>query len=147
MSTNRIDIGELGHSLGYLLRIAQVRAYDQFFDVLGEYGLRPGEFSVLWTIHQNPGARHGVLAETLCIKLAHMTKTVRRLEERGLVVRSIPDEDRRAVVLSLSAEGEAFISEHGQLFFGSATYLRHDLSASEEKELVRLLRRFSGLSG
>jgi DNA-binding MarR family transcriptional regulator len=74
--------------------MAQLRSFDFFFEDLGKLGLRPGEFSVLWVIHVNPGVRQGVLAQTLRIKRAHMTKMIRSFEERGLVARTIPEDDR-----------------------------------------------------
>ncbi len=141
----QVELGELGRSLGFLLRVCQVRVYDQFYDRFADEDLRPGEFSVLWVIHMNPGIKQGVLAQTLAIKPAHMTKTIRRFEDQNLVAREIPDNDRRSVLLSLTETGEAFVDANRHNFFGDTAYNTHTLSQEEAATLASLLQRYCGL--
>src|SRR5690606_11752032 len=108
MPGGKVDLGGLDHSLGFLMRMAQVRLYERFFAGLAEDGPTPGEFAILWVIGRNPGIRQGLLCQTLSIKPAHMTKTVRRLEMRGLLARKVPDTDRRSVMLTLTAKGSRY---------------------------------------
>ncbi|MBB4121213.1 MarR family winged helix-turn-helix transcriptional regulator [Martelella radicis] len=143
--TEDVDLGELNNSLGFLLRVAQVRVYDQFYERFGADDLRPGEFSMLWLMHLNPGIKQGILAQTLRIKPAHMTKTVRRFEDQGLIEREIPDHDRRSVLLKLTAKGEDFVAANKRNFFGENAYNSHGLSAEEEAMLAHLLKRYAGL--
>ncbi|MGV0909878.1 MarR family winged helix-turn-helix transcriptional regulator [Martelella sp. FOR1707] len=145
--TDDVQLGELNDSLGFLLRVAQVRVYDQFYERFGADDLRPGEFSMLWVIHLNPDIKQGILAQMLRIKPAHMTKTVRRFEDQGLIEREIPDHDRRSVLLRLTAKGEDFVAANCRNFFGEDAYNTHDLSAGEAATLARLLRRYVGLEG
>lgn len=144
-SDGAVDLGELNQSLGFLLRIAQVSAFDRFYAAFGKIDLRPGEFSAMWVIRRNPGLRQGVLAETLHIKPAHMTKMIRRLEERGFIRRVIPDDDRRSVRLFLASAGDRFIETHRAAFLGQDDYHDHGLTAAELDELTRLLRRYLDL--
>ena len=137
-----VDLGELDQSLGFLLRIAQVSAFDRFYAAFGEIDLRPGEFSAMWVIRRNPGIRQGLLAETLRIKPAHMTKMIRRLEERGFIQRVIPDNDRRSVRLFLTSGGEDFVKTHRAAFLGQDDYHHHGLSPTDMAELARLLRLY-----
>jgi len=139
-----LSLGELRESLGFLLRIAQVRNYERFYDAFGDIGLRPGEFSVIWVIRQNPGVRQGVLAETLRIKPAQMTKMIRRLEDKGRIRRVIPDDDRRSVKLFLTEAGERFAEANRDAFFGQDDYHNHGLSELDARQLAQLLRRYSG---
>lgn len=141
----QIRTGQLGSSLGFLLRIAQLEAFEQFFARFGDADLRPGEFSVLWVIGLNPGLRQGDLAAVLRIKPAHMTKIIRRLEELGRVERTIPEDDRRSVTLRLTETGRAFVTENEAAFFGQDAYFDHSLTPDEEAALVRLLRKVAGL--
>lgn len=142
-----VTLGELDSSLGFLLRVSQVRAFERFFSAFGDIGLRPGEFSVMWVIRNNPGVRQGLLAETLAIKPAQMTKMIRRLEQQGRIRRVIPDDDRRSVRLYLTEAGEQFTAEHREAFFGHDDYHQHGLSEAEAAQLAKLLRRYCGLSG
>ena len=140
-----IDFGEMGHSLGLLLRLAQIRVFEIFFEKLAHHGLKPGEFTMLWLIGLNPDTRQGDIAKRIRIKPAHMTKLVSRAVDAGLVTRLIPDDDRRSVRLRLTAEGERFVADKKREF---TTYLAQEnigLSDRDFAELIRLLRVFNGM--
>ena len=142
--TEKLDLGRLGHSLGFALRLSQLAVFGEFYAALDQFGMKPGEFSILYLLSRNPDARQGEIAERLAIKRAHMTKLVRSFEERGLVSRRVPDDDRRAVLLRLTAAGEAFVADHAAAFFGYHAD-KGRLTQAERGELLRLLRKFSGL--
>jgi len=144
-SADPLRLSPLTGSLGFLLRMAQVQVFDFFFEDLGKIGLRPGEFSLLWVIHANPGLRQGVLAQTMRIKRAHMTKMIRSFEERGLVERTIPDEDRRAVELRLTEAGTAFVAAHAETFFSHDDRRPTTLSPQEHAQFMALLQKYVGL--
>lgn len=139
---DQVDVGPLESTLGFLLRMAQLQIYDDLFADLGDYGLKPGSFSVLTLIRKNPGIRQGVLARRLLIKRAHMTKLIRGFEDLGYVSRTIPDEDRRAVELDLTAAGREFVERHWDLFYDHGTAQTEYLSSEEEAQLLALLRKF-----
>lgn len=140
-----VEIAELGESLGFLLRIAQLRAFEAFFDELSALGLRPGEFTALWLVLRNPGMKQGAIARSLCIKPAHMTKLVDRLVTAGLMERVASPEDRRAVHLSLTPEGETFAAARKDDFLALHQAERGNLSEAEFSDLTRLLKKYSGL--
>lgn len=144
-SGEALDLGRLAHSLGFLLRMAQIETFDAFHAELGEHGLKPGEFSVFWLISRYPGIRQGRVANSLRIKKAHMTKLVRGLEERGYVIRTIPDNDRRSVLLELTEKGQEFVSRHQDDFFAYVFSNDGALSADEVQLLISLLQKFTGI--
>lgn len=142
---DQVKLGPLGESVGFLLRLAQLRAFDEFFSENGPRDLKPGEFSVLWVIARNPGIRQSVLGQRLMIKRAHMTKLVRAMEDLGLVSRRIPDSDRRAVELTLTAPGERQVAEAAEAFFAYEQRTGAPLDGREQADLVALLKKFVGL--
>ena len=142
---SRIELGALADELGFLLRMAQLRLYAVFFDEFGEDGLRPGAYSVLVVVGANPGVRQGVLARRLMIKPAHMTKMVRQFEADGLVERRVPDDDRRAVELRLTAAGTAHVERFAGRFYGHDRDRLAELSPRDRAELGRLLRKLVGM--
>ncbi|MBO3758621.1 MarR family transcriptional regulator [Ciceribacter sp. L1K22] len=144
-STGDVKVGELTNALGFLLRLAQLQSFDDFFSGNGPRGVKPGEFSVLWVIGQNPGIRQSVLGQRLMIKRAHMTKLIRAFEDNGLVSRRIPDEDRRAVELTLTAKGEGEIARTAPGFFAYEEKSGAPLTSKERSQLVSLLRKFVGI--
>lgn len=140
-----VDLGQLTGSLGFLLRMAQIEAFSEFYKNLPEPVLKPGQFSVLSVIGLNPGIRQGVLAQKLKIKKAHMTKLVRELEDRDLVRRTVPDGDRRAVELALTEEGRGFVARHRGHFYGHEAFHSVSLAPAEREQLASLLRKYLGL--
>lgn len=141
-----LDLGQLSCSLGFLLRMAQIEIFDAYHVELGEYGLKPGEFSAFWLIGQNPMVRQGLVARSLSIKQAHMTKLVRGLEERGLITRSIPDNDRRSVLLDITKDGQDFLEKIQDKFLGHSYSKNNTLTDAETKLLVSLLQKFTKIS-
>ncbi|WP_064682288.1 MarR family winged helix-turn-helix transcriptional regulator [Rhizobium bangladeshense] len=144
---DQVKLGQLGHSVGFLLRLAQLRAFDDFFSENGPQGLKPGEFSVLWVIARNPGIRQSVLGQRLMIKRAHMTKLIRTMEDAGFVSRRIPDRDRRAVELTLTPAGEHQVEKAAVLFFDYEQSTGAPLDDREQAVLVALLKKYVGLQG
>jgi len=140
-----VDLDRLGTALGFLMRLAQLKIYERFFEEVGEHQLKPGEFSVLWVILNNPGIRQSVLGQRLMIKRAHMTKLIRALEDQGLVSRAIPDDDRRAVEITLTPDAIEKVQQAGEWFFTYEDSVGSNLSATERQQLTGLMRKFIGL--
>src|SRR5690606_24598659 len=99
------SFGVFENSAGFLLRIAQLTAFDRFFEAFPGDGIKISEFTVLLAIAENPGIRQGVLADVLKIKWPNMTKLVRTLEDNDWVGRHIPPNDRRSVELHVTEKG------------------------------------------
>jgi DNA-binding MarR family transcriptional regulator len=140
---SEVDLGDLERTLGFLLRMAQVRVYEQFFRHFDGTEVKPGEFTVLRVIGGNPGVRQGTLARVLNIKPAHMTKLVHRLVTSGLIERATPPEDRRAVELQLTAKGSEFVARHLPDFETVHAAERIGLSQTEERQLLGLLHKLA----
>jgi len=141
----RPEFGPLLQSLGFLLRMSQLASFDDFFAHRRQLELGPGELSLLLFLAQNPGIRQGVVGQHLQIKRAHMTKKVRAMEEAGLILRSIPDDDRRSVELRLSPQGDALAHRLRPAFETYEALPKGPLTPAEEAELKHLLRKFAGL--
>lgn len=144
-SMGDVDVGSLNGALGFMLRLAQLQSFEDFFSPQGPRGVKPGEFSVLWVIARNPGIRQSVLGQRLMIKRAHMTKLIRAQEDLGLVSRRVPDEDRRAVELTLTEKGEQEVARTSRLFFAYEETTGAPLNAREKGQLIALLRKYVGL--
>lgn len=140
-----VDFGELKNSLGFLVRIAQVKIFKEFYVAMADAKLKPGEFSTLWIIGLNPGYRQGTIAKSLNIKPAHMTKLVDRLVRAGFIERVVPPNDRRSVRISLTIEGQEFVNHHRAQFINFHASERANLSEEEYNQFVSLLKKFNNL--
>jgi DNA-binding MarR family transcriptional regulator len=76
-----------------------------------------------------------------------MTKLVRRMEEQGLILRLVPDHDRRSVELTLTEAGQAWLDEFAPEVFGNEPGVAGRLTEAETAILVGLLRKLIGLGG
>lgn len=136
-----IRFGALSESLGFLLRLSQLVAFQDFYTRFTGADIRPGETSALILIDENPGIRLGLLARRLLIKRAHMTKMVQAFETAGLVKKSVPEDDKRGIELHLTPKGQRHVNEIKPIFaeFDAVTW--RGLTEREEAELKRLLRK------
>ncbi len=136
-----VHFGPLSEALGFLLRLAQLKSFAGFFRSFEAEDIRPGELTVLMVLHENPGIRQGMLAKSLSIKRAHMTKMVRQMEDEGLILRRVPEDDKRAMELWLTEAGEARVAVLAPILAEHETGAAAGLSLTETAELKRLLRK------
>lgn len=137
-----LAFGPLADSLGFLLRLSQLRSFAQFYSDFESAGMRPGEWSVLLMLAENPGVRQGVLAKALRIKRAHMTKMVHGMEAEGLVRRTVPEGDKRSVELWLTEAGTARVDALRPSFEIHEGASPVPLSDADADQLKTLLRRY-----
>jgi len=143
-ATAGLSFGAFEESVGFLLRIAQLTAFELMFEKLGNSDLKIGEFTLLLAISENPGVRQGVMADVLKIKWSNMTKLVRSLEDRNLVERHVPPHDRRSVELRLTADGRKLLDAMAPAVFEADRRSLPMLTDMERKQLLNLLRKVAG---
>ncbi len=139
-----VSLGDLEAQAGFVLRIAQLTAFERFFALLGPTAVTISEMTVLIAIQRNPGIRQGEIADVLKIKWPNMTKLVRALEERGLVERRIPRSDRRSVFLHLTGAGHTAIGRSSALMSRADREALSMLDDDEHAQLIALSRKIAG---
>lgn len=138
-----IDYGILDGLVGYRLRRAQLRLYEDFDRLLGADGITPQRFAALVLIARNPGIGQGRLAAVMGIARTGAKALVDGLLARGWVDRTPDAADRRQRGLALTATGRAATDRL------SATVADHDarmaaiLSAEERATLGVLLDKLA----
>lgn len=89
-------------------------------------------------------ARMGDLADALAANAHHMTKRIRRLEERGLVRREPNSDDRRGVVARITDDGRRVAGCAGRSYaHGVKTHLIGSLSRRQLATLEENCRRIN----
>ena len=136
-----VDLSFLHASLGFNVRLLDVRLMKMFAASLAKYGVTPAEATVLHVIMANPDVSHGELAETLLIQLPNMTKMLKRLESEGLIKRLASAKDRRRMILSLTAKGRQTVSQYRGAASAHETMAFSTFSAAERKTLIGLVGR------
>jgi len=140
----RLSLGDLDRSASFLLRIAQLASYEAIFALDPDMPLSLSEQTLLIAIDENPDARQGTVADLLHIKWSNMTKLVRGLEERGLLERVVPPDDRRSVLLRPTDEGKRMLEAVRLRQRARDENVLAMLSSAERQQLVGLLRKVAG---
>lgn len=107
---------------------------------MGKAGLNKEEWKVLMALHTSVRS-HGWLCRDLDVSTGAMTNRLDKLEHRGLIRRAPDPQDRRGVLLELTAAGEARLEEYIDVGAGRERELLDDLTAPEKAELNRLLSK------
>lgn len=105
-----LDFGFLPSLLGYQLRRAQVRLFDDFRRHFGAHGLTPGKVGLLVLIWKNPGLSQVELARAVGVERSTLGEALIGLEAAGWVARQPSKTDRRSKTLTLTAGGERFVA-------------------------------------
>lgn len=103
--TGAVANAELDGLIGYALRRAQLKVFEDFYAALSVAGITPARFSALILIDANPGIGQTVLARSLNIARSGVVTLADTLESLGLVTRDPIAGDKRAYALNLTPAG------------------------------------------
>ena len=134
-----LRLGALGRMVGFMIRVVQVQIFRQYYEEFCFAATTTGELSLMLALSLNPGIRQGALGDAMRIKRSNMTKIVQSLHAEGYIRRESKGEDRRSVALYLTAKGLAAVERLQQEALDHDARATAVLSATERKELLRLL--------
>lgn len=137
-----VDYGTLPNHVGYLLRLAQLRVWEDFYARLGPSGVSPALFSALMLIDRNPGLQQSRLGEALGVARSGAMTMVDRLERLGLAERRADPHDRRAYGLFLTLAGQRQMIEFIAQVKTHDRLINQVLTREEHDRLMHLLRKF-----
>ncbi len=133
--------GVLTELLGYRLRRAQIRIYQDFLDVMDPWSITPPRFSAMTLIRHNRDLKLTDLARAMGIARSGAVEVVNSLEKLGYVRRSASPTDRRAYALVLTREGDEVLDEVTALIREHDARVSARLSDEERTQLGALLDR------
>src|SRR5476649_268564 len=82
-----LQMGELSELLGYSLKRAQLKIFEDFLRCVAPLQLTPAQFSVLLLLDRNPGRNQTEIATTLGILRPNFVAMLDGLESRDLCAR------------------------------------------------------------
>ena len=100
-----LDFGILHEFIGMYLRVAYEVAYEDFRLRLGEEALKPGYFTILTLIVQNPRITQTQIAQASERDKSNVTNALRWMEDNGLIVRHLSFRDRRTHMCTATQAG------------------------------------------
>ncbi|MGQ0662365.1 MAG: MarR family winged helix-turn-helix transcriptional regulator [Pseudomonadota bacterium] len=137
----RLDFDLLPGLLGYTLRRAQVRVFQDFAAAMRGLDVTPGQFGALVLIAANRGLSQTELGRALGIDRSSVVPLVDRLQRHGLVRRGPCARDRRAHALELSEAGRALLDRLGVRVQAHERRILARLLPAERRALMALLAR------
>lgn len=133
--------GVLTELVGYCLRRAQIRIYQDFQDVMEPWSITPPRFSAMILIRRNPQMKLTELAQGMGIARSGAVEVVNSLAKLGYVRRCDSPTDRRAYALALTPEGEAVLDKATELVREHDARISARLSEDEHVQLRNLLNK------
>lgn len=102
-------------------------------------GVTPAQARAIGILHRHPGQRISALSERLRIAARSGTEVIDALQERGLVERTPDPDDRRAILVTLSSQGEQLAESLRQTQAAWAERFFDRLDESDRRELARII--------
>jgi len=110
-----LQLGELSELLGYAMKRAQLKVFEDFLRCVAPLQLTPAQFSVLLLLDRNPGRNQTEIANTLGILRPNFVAMLDGLESRGLCERVRSASDRRSHILLMTDKGRAVLARAKKL--------------------------------
>jgi DNA-binding MarR family transcriptional regulator len=110
-----LQLGELSELLGYVLKRAQLKVFEDFLRCVAPLQLTPAQFSVLLLLDKNPGRNQTEIANTLGILRPNFVAMLDALESRDLCARMRSANDRRSHIVVLTDKGRAVLARAKKL--------------------------------
>jgi DNA-binding MarR family transcriptional regulator len=108
------------------------------------FDLTPVQFAALDAIGHHPGTDQATVAELIAYDRATIGGVIERLEQKGWVDRVVSERDRRARVLSLTAEGERILQALVPVVRNLQDEILASLGEADRARFLRLARQAVG---
>jgi DNA-binding MarR family transcriptional regulator len=139
-----IELGELSEMLGYPLKRAQLKIFEDFLRCMAPLQLTPAQFSVLMLLERNPGRNQTEIASTLGILRPNFVAMLDGLESRELCARVRSVNDRRSHNLVLTDKGRAVLARAKKLIAAKhEARLNELLGPASRAALVAMLTKIA----
>lgn len=126
-----------GPLLGHCAHLAR----EQMRGRMCRYDMTPAQTNVLLYLHENGETNQTVLAEHLRVKAPTANGILDRMEEKGLLVRTVDGSDARRRLLDLTEKGRGLVAELQKQFLAEEACIVRGFSEGECAQLKALLHR------
>lgn len=128
---------------------------DKLFVLLARsaYGLRrghahhgrmhPGQMRILAILNQSGPIAQKELMDAIQVRAGSLSEILSKLEDKGLIIRTKQEDDKRSVMVELSAEGKVRFAEGKER---SSQFTKDQfaaLSSAEQEQLLALLEKLT----
>ncbi|WP_367196419.1 MarR family winged helix-turn-helix transcriptional regulator [Amorphus sp. 3PC139-8] len=133
---------DLDEFVPYLVNVLGTRLSVELGAEYGErFGISIPEWRVLAHLSQNDHVSVREIYRRVEMDKVKVSRAATRLEAAGLIVKEIPDDDRRLVALTLTAKGQNVVAEIVDMALDFERRFLAKLEPSEQETFRRLLKR------
>jgi len=144
---SKINLGWLGETIGFNLRVAQEASVRAYLRSVADSGTLQWRFAILALISENPGLTQGALGKAIKRDTSSLTPALDDLCNRGLVTRIRPEHDRRSYELRLTPSGKTTLQQMKAKVQAHEEELDRLISKEQRTRLIQTLRQLaSGIS-
>lgn len=137
-----MDYG-LHESLGYWVARLSSAMGEAFNNAIAEHGVTAAQWSVLITLYRGQARTPQEIAQFIGIDGSAVTRLLDRLEKRGLTRRQPNPEDRRSLVIELTAEGKKLTPKLARISRELNEAFLKRLTQAETKAFEKALRKLT----
>lgn len=134
---------DVTEQIGHLLRRATQRHTAIFQNNIGDPQLTAIQFVTLCALYDRGPSSQIELVEATAVDQATIRGIINRLKARGLVLLSTSDDDKRKVIISLSAEGLTLIQSLIPKAQRISQLTVERLNPAEQVAIIYLLKKMS----
>ncbi|SEH02965.1 DNA-binding transcriptional regulator, MarR family [Nonomuraea solani] len=128
-------VGDLGQSVGYVLKQVQAALHTAMDEVLRPLGLTVSQYACLELLGRHPGLSNSELARRAFVTRQSMNLVLRGLQERGLLTRPDHATQGRALPTELTQAGRSTLREASVAVRAVEQRLFSPLSAAQQRRL------------
>jgi MarR family transcriptional regulator, temperature-dependent positive regulator of motility len=134
---------EINEMAGYMIRRLHQISVAVFSERMARegYELTPVQFGALSALEADPGIDQATLASAIAYDRATIGGVVDRLEQKGLIERTVSEKDRRARTLRLTPAGRKLLDEVRPHVLQLQSDILAGLDPAETGQLLALLRK------
>ena len=136
---------QFSEQIGHLLRRAYQRHMAIFQETVPDSTLTPSQFVVLCTVRDHQGCEVGEIVSATALDEPSVRGIVERLKWRGLLNADHEPGDARHMKMSLTDAGHQLAEKTVPFAEQISELTLGDLKPEERAELIKLVRRISGM--
>jgi len=137
------QLEELYRRPGFMIRRVHQIAVSLFIEETGKLGVTNRQYGILFVLKHRPGIDQISVANLLGLDRSTTGMVLKKLEEDGLVVRSVGTHDRRRHSLQLTKSGERLLSQLAEPARKAQARALSAFTAREQAVFLQLLDKFT----
>jgi len=107
-------------------------------------GLTPSQFAIIIILGNNGVLKISDIYKQMLIKSGNRTMILDSLEKRNFINRIFSKNDRREIIIELTATGQKFFEENNEKYSNFIEKIISGISQNEQKDIVAIAKKIIG---